>query len=121
MEAIRDLHRLDPISFPEWTEWLLVLALSGVILVELYKFVQCFFERVVVEGTHLTYYNMFGVRKVSVDLGEVKEIDMVRGPKWNVFTPQGRFSFNHDLRNYQRLIEQFRNSGTAINVFRAQL
>jgi hypothetical protein len=81
-------------------------------LIFLFNFVN---ERIVLEGSHLTYYNGIGRKRISLDLSSVEEIDTLSGPAWKVFTPQGRFVFNDQLRNYQDLLNRFRDAGTAIN------
>lgn len=112
---------LQTLLDPVWMRWLFVSIFFFVVLGELGKAFEVFFERIVIEGSHLTYYNWFGWRKISVELTEIEEIDIVRGPAWEVFTPRGRFSFNKELQNYQDLVEQFNIAGTAINPFRARL
>jgi hypothetical protein len=98
-----------------WVFWFLPIYIACEVfsrLLFLFNFVN---ERVVVEGSRLIYYNWIGRRKLSVDLSEVKEIDSLAGPAWKVFTPQGRFVFTDQLRNYQDLLNRFRDAGTAIN------
>jgi hypothetical protein len=98
-----------------WLYWLMPIFIACEVLAKLIFLFNFVNERVVIEGTRLSYFNWIGKRKISVDLSEIKEIDALAGPTWKVFTPQGRFVFTRQLRNYEALLLRLREAGTAIN------
>jgi len=101
--------------------WFSLVIFASMYFSEMRKALQTFFERIVIDGNQVLYYNRIGIKRYAINLEDIKEIDLVRGPRWNVFTPLGRFSFDDGLRNYTNLVEQFRSAGTAINIFPVRL
>lgn len=100
----------------EWVRWFFPLAVAVVVFDSLVVMLSAANERIVLEGSKLEYYNKLRIKKISIDVAEVEEIEKVAGAGcWQVFTPQGRFSFSRELRGYQELLQQLAVQGKSVN------